>query len=56
MNYLFYDGMFRRFNSGYTAKMIASGFDGHASGGASTFSGSSGFCGGGFGGGGGRSW
>ena len=56
MNYLFYAGMFRRFNSGYTAKMIASGFDGHASGGASTFSGSSGFSGGGFGGGGGRSW
>ena len=48
--------MFRRFNSGYTAKLITSGFEGKSTGGSMTFSGSSGFSGGGFGGGGGRSW
>ncbi len=55
-NYWFYSRMFRRFNSGYTSRIITSGFEGKSSGGASTFSGSSGFSGGGFGGGGGRSW
>ena len=55
-DYWFYSGMFRRFNSGYKSRLIISGFEGKSSGGASTFSGSSGFSGGGFGGGGGRSW
>lgn len=56
IDYWFYSRMFRRFNSGYTAKLITSGFEGKSTGGSMTFSGSSGFSGGGFGGGGGRSW